>query len=56
MTVPFYITQWPLFMINGYIAEKTRVNLVELSPVKNYGADVVMSTKGVTSIGVFPLL
>ena len=56
LTVPFYITLWPLFIISGYVAEKTRINLVELSPVKNYGADVVMPTKAITSIGGFPLL
>jgi hypothetical protein len=53
LTIPFYTSQLPSFIILEHNAGKAIIKLVELSPVRDYGAKVVMPTKAVTAIGIF---
>jgi len=54
--LPGLLTLAPMGILNKILAEKERVRALKKSSVKVVGADVMGSTKILTSLILFPLL
>lgn len=54
--LPGLLTLGPLHLLNKILAERERIRALKKSQVKIYGADVMGSTKIVTSFMLYPLL